>query len=267
MRKLLGLFTAVAAMVLTPCVGVAQITVDNFSLPVQPVGGTDYVIASGTGVVSNTFTQSSVDAIGGTRIYYAQKTNISATSGSVLDGLSGTQTFRQNTAPNAAGRSKLLYGYSAVNTASLDANNYVSGHTFASLNLNASTGGGVALDYSLGGSGSTGSITVTLISGTGGSQQVSNVTLPIVTTGGSTLTFTNAAFLTNNGLLNLSDIDQVVVSLDGAPAGVNATIDNVRFFGASVPEPTSIALIGLSIGACASGYYVKRRKLLRRRRR
>jgi len=260
MRKVLLLLITLGGSVLAPAVASAQITIDNFSLPVQPPSGTDYLIVSGTGIVSGATVQPTVDAIGGTRVYYAQKTNTTATTGTVLTGLTGTQAYRQGTAPNTAGRSKLLYGYSAVSTAALDVNNYTGGHTLANMNQNFSSLGSVALDYSLGGSGSTGTISVTLISGSEGTAQVATATLPITTATNATINFTRASFLASNAALNFADIDQIVVSLDGTPLGVNATIDNIRVSTAAIPEPTSIAMMGLTVGACASGYYLKRRR-------
>jgi len=244
---------------------VAQTVIDNFSQPPQPPGGTFYLVVTGANGTSATTTQSGVDAIGGTRIYYGQKL-AGATTDSILLGISGgPQAYEQFSTPGGAGRSKLLYGYSAVNTANLDANNYTTGHTFASLNLNASTGGGVALDYSLG-SGDTGTITVTLISGTtGGTQQVSSVQLPIVTTPGSPLLFTNAAFLASNPSLNLGDIDQIVVSVDGVNAGVNFTMDNIRLAAAAVPEPASIALMVGTVTLGAGGFFLRKRTVRRGR--
>jgi len=262
MRK----FTFVAGLALSmlafaggPALG--QTTIDNFSLPAQPAGGTDYVTISGGLGASGSLVQSGVDAIGGTRVYYAQKTNSDPASFQV--GLNSTQEFRQVANPVTAGRSKLLYGYSAVNNASLDANNYTAGHTFSNLNLNVTGTTGVRLNYGLGGNASTGTITVTLISGTGISQQVSNVTLPIVSAGNALLTFPTASFVVNNPAINFGDIDQIVVSMDGVPQGTNASMDNIQF--AAVPEPGSIALLGLTAIGCTTGMYF--RKLRRSKRR
>jgi hypothetical protein len=236
----------------------AQVVIDNFSLPPQGPTGTDYLVVSGASGTAARFVQPAVDAIGGTRIFYGQKTN--AGTSSVFLGISGgTQMFRQNVGPDTSGRSKVLYGYSEVSVSSLNGDNYTTGHTLNNLNLNVGAGSGISLSYALGGTSATGSIVVTLVSGSEGAPQVSSVTLPIVSTTNASFTFTNAQFLANNGALNLSDIDQVIVSLNGVPPGFNATIDNIQVAAAAVPEPASIALIGLS-AAGATGYFWRLRK-------
>jgi len=262
MRKLT--MTAVFALSLVAFTGSpvqAQLVIDNFSLPVQPPGGTDYLTITGGTGSSNNFVQSSVDAIGGTRVYYGIKTNSDPAAFQL--GISSTQEYRQVANPVTAGNSKLLYGYSAVSTASLDANNYTSGHTFNSLSQNVTGTTGLALNYGLGGSASTGTITVTLISGTGTSQQISNVTLPIVSASSANLLFTSGAFLANNPSFSFGDVDQIVVSVNGVPAGTNFSLDNIRF--AAVPEPTSLVMLGLTAVACGAGSYVRRKNSGKRR--
>jgi len=246
------------AFVAGPALG--QTTIDNFTLPTSGPGGNDYLTVTGGLGASASFVQPGVDAIGGTRVYYGQKTNSDPASFQL--GITSTQEYRQVSNPVTAGRSKLLYGYSAVNNASLDANNYTAGHTFNSLNLNVTGTQGVTLNYGLGGNASTGTITVTLISGTGGSQQVSSVTLPIVSSGSTNLLFPTASFVANNPAINFGDIDQIVVSMDGVPQGTNASMDAIQF--AAVPEPSSIALLGLTAVGCTAGMYF--RKLRRKRR-
>jgi len=249
MRKFL---LALTLAICTAVPAFAQTTViDNFNSPGQPAGGTDYLTVS-TG--SDNFVQGGVDAIGGTRIYYGQKFS---GNNPIQLGLSATQSFRFVENPVSQGRAKLLYGYSAVNTASLDANNYTTGHTLASLNANVSTASGFLMDY---GSGGTATVTVTLISGSEGSQQVASVTLP-GPVGLTTLFFPNAAFLANNPSLNLTDIDQVVVSLDGLPGSVNTSLDNLMF--STVPEPAVLAMGGF--GFVGLGTMVYRTVTARRR--
>jgi len=225
----------------------AQTVIDNFSLPVQPPGGTDYLTISGGLGSSGSTVQTGVDALGGTRVYYGIKTNSDLAAFQL--GIGATQEYRQVANPVTAGNSKLLYGYSAVSTASLDANNYTAGHTFASLNRNVTGTTGVSMVYGLGGAAATGTIVVTLISGTGGSQQIANATLPIVSAGNAPLLFTAGSFLANNPSLNFGDIDQVVISVNGVPAGTNFSLDNITF--AAVPEPTSLALLGTTMAAAA----------------
>jgi hypothetical protein len=254
MRKSLLIFgVALAFLAVSAPTSLAQV-VDNFQAPDQGGGGgTDYLTVNTS---SSTFVQGGVDAIGGTRVYYGQR--ISGTD-SIQLGISGTQMFRMVQNPVSQGRAKLLYGYSAVNTASLDANNYTSGHTLANLNANVSASDGLLLDF---GSGGTATITVTLISGSEGTAQVANVTLPAVA-GSNTLLFPNLAFLANNPNINFSDIDQVVVSLDGLPNSTNAALDNIFF--AAVPEPAVLAMGSLGfVGVSAMVY---RRVTTRRRRR
>jgi len=261
MRKLtlaMGLTLGLVACMGSPAT--AQTIIDNFSQPVQPPGGTDYLTITGPLGSAGTFVQTGVDAIGGTRVYYGQKTNADAAS--LQLGITSTQEYRQIANPVVSGRSKLLYGYSAVNTASLNADNYTAGHTLSNLNLNASGGSGIRLNYALGGVGSTGSITVTVISGSESSQQVSSVTLPIVSSAGSLLVFPNLAFQAANPSINLADVDQIVVSLNGTPAGVNASIDNIQV--SAVPEPASILLLGVTAVGCTAGYYVRNRKARKR---
>jgi len=258
---------ALGVMVLMGTGGFAycQTNVDTFSLPVQPMGGTDYITLGGGIGESATFIQGGTDAIGGIRGYYAQKTNADTASFQV--GMTENQKFRQVANPVTSGRSKLLYGYSALSASSLDANNYVAGQTFASLNLNVnqSAFNSFSLDYSLGGVGQTGQVTVTFISGTGGSQQIANAVLPIFSNINTTLTLPFATFLANNPSINFSDIDQIVVSLDGVPAGVNAALDNFRFNAVAVPEPASLALMGGTGAVCFSGWYLKRQRRAHRR--
>jgi len=257
----LGLALGFLASNATPAF--AQINIDNFSQPVQGPGGTDYLTIAGGVGASNAFVQSGTDAVGGTRVYYGQKTNADP---AVLQlGIGGNQAFRFIQNPVTAGRVKLLYGYSAVNISSLDSNNYTSGHTLANLNIDAS-GFGLStlnLDYSLGGNASTGTITVTLLSGSEGTSEQASVTLPVVSTGFSTLAFNQGAFVANNPNIDFGDIDQVVVSMDGLPGGVNASIDNIRIV--AVPEPTVIALG--AIGVAGLGATVHRKLRSRRRRR
>lgn len=233
-----------------------QLIVDNFSLPVQGPGGTDYLTVSGGPGTSGSFVQTSVDALGGIRVYYGIKTNSDAATFQL--GISSNQEYRQVANPVASGNSKLLYGYSAVSNASLDANNYTAGHTFNSLNLNVTGTTGLAMEYALGGNASTGTVIATLISGTsGGTQQVANSSLPIVSASNATLLFTSASFLANNPNLNFGDIDQIVLSINGVPAGTNFSADNIRF--AAVPEPTSLVMLGLTAVACTAGYYSRHR--------
>jgi len=256
----IGLALGLVALSATPAFA-QTIVVDNFNLPAQGPGGTDYLTVGGGSGASGSFVQTGVDAIGGSRVYYGQKTN--SDPATLQLGINSTQAFRFVENPVTAGRAKLLYGYTAVNNASLDANNYTTGHTLANLNLNVGLLNGVFLDYSLGGNGSTGTITVSLISGSEGTPQVASVTLPIVSTGFTTLAFAGPAFLANNPNLNFGDIDQIVVSMDGIPGGVNAGIDNIRF--AAVPEPTVMAFGAL--GAAGLGGVVYRTVKSRRRRR
>jgi len=240
--------------ILTAAPAVAQTTViDIFNLPTQGVGGTDYLTVNSG---SDFFVQSGVDAIGGTRVYYGQKFN---GNNPVQLGLNNTQSFRFVENPVSQGRAKLLYGYSAVNVTSLDSNDYLTGHTLSRLNANVSTANGVFLDYASGG---TATITVTLISGSEGAAQQASVTLP-APVGLTTLFFPKAAFTANNPSLNLSDVDEVIVSLDGLPTSLTTSLDNIMF--ATVPEPTVIAMGG--IGFVGVGGVVARTVQLRRRRR
>jgi len=254
MRKFsLAMGLALSMVALTSGTALAQTTIDNFQLPgPQPVGGTDYLsISGGLGATGN-FVQPGVDAIGGTRVYFGQITNTD--NASLQLGITNTQEFRHVENPVVSGRSKLLYGYSSVDNTAIAANNYTAGtNGFASLNRNVFGSQGVALDYALGG-GSTGTITVTLISGTGGTQQVGSVTLPIVSSAFTPLLFPAAGF----GAVNFADIDQIIVSIDGLPGGVNASLDNIRFVG--VPEPTSIALLSVTAIGCTAGFYFRNRK-------
>lgn len=262
MRRFLipmGLALSMLVPVVAPAHG--QTIIDNFSLPIQSGGGTDYLTISGGLGSSGSFVQTSVDAVGGTRVYYGIKTN--SDPATLQLGITNTQEYRQVANPVTAGNSKLLYGYSAVSNASLDANDYVTSQTFNSLNLNVTGTTGVAMTYGLGGGASTGTITVTLISGTtGGTQQLANVTLPIVSGSNVPLLFTSAAFLANNASLNFGDIDQIVVSVNGVPAGTNFSMDNVTF--AAIPEPTSLTMLGLTAFVGAAGYYTRHRRRVRR---
>lgn len=262
-RFLLLMSLALGLVASTATPAHAQVIIDNFTLPTQGPGGTDYLTIAGSAGSSNNFVQPSVDALGGTRVYYAQKTNNDAST--IQVGIGNSQAFRFVANPVATGRAKLLYGYSAVNNASLDANNYTGGHTLANLNLDVSGNGlsQVLLNYSLGGNASTGTITVTLISNSEGSQQVASVTLPIVSTGNTTLAFNQPAFVANNPNISFADIDQIVVSLDGTPGGVNVGIDDIRI--AAIPEPTALALG--AVGVAGLGATVYRKVTTSRRRR
>lgn len=259
MRKvMMTALLAVGVAVLTSSPAQAQLVIDNFQLPDQTSapGGTDYLTVSGGLGSSGSFVQTGTDAIGGTRVYYGIKTNSDPATFQL--GINSSQAFRQVANPVTAGNSKLLYGYSAVNNAALDANNYTSGaHTFSSLNLNVTGTTGLALTYSLGGSASTGTITATLISGTSGSQQVANASLPIVSTSGSPLLFTSGSFFASNPSLNFGDIDQIVLSVNGVPAGTNFGMDNIRF--AAVPEPTSLAMLAITALGVAGVAFARRR--------
>ncbi len=257
MRRYLTTGLALSIIVFLGSQARAQTIIDNFSLPAQGGSGTDYLTITGGLGSSNNLVQSGTDAIGGTRVYYGIKTNSDPAAFQL--GITATQEYRQVANPVTAGNSKLLYGYSAVNTAALDANDYINGaHTFNSLNLDATGTTGVSMVYGLGGNASTGTVTVSLISGTtGGTQQLANVTLPIVSASNAPLLFSSAAFLANNGSLNFADIDQVVVSINGVPAGTNFSVDNITF--AAVPEPTSLAMIGLTAVTTAAGLYFRRR--------
>lgn len=256
MRSCITMGLALSVIVFTGGQALGQTIIDNFSLPAQGGSGTDYLTITGGIGSSGNFVQTGIDAIGGTRVYYGIKTNNDTAA--LQLGITSTHEYRQVANPVTAGNSKLLYGYSAVNTASLDANDYVTGQTFSSLNLGVTGTTGVSMVYSLGGTASTGTIIVTLISGTNeASQQLASVSLPIVSASNAPLLFSSGAFLANNGSLNFGDIDQIVVSINGVPDGVNLSADNITF--AAVPEPTSLAMLGLTTVAGGTAFYYRKR--------
>jgi len=133
------------------------------------------------------------------------------------------------------------------------------------LNVNPSLFGSFSLEYGLGGNASAGQVMVSLISGTGGSQQLASAILPIFSNFNTTLTFPYALFVASNPAINFSDIDQIVVSLDGVPPGTNASLDTLRFNAVAVPEPASLALMGATGAVCFSGWYLKNRRRGNRR--
>jgi hypothetical protein len=245
----------IAILGLTPGLAYGQVMIDSFALPVQPTGGTDYLMVGGAMGSAASLVQGGVDAIAGTRVYYAQKTNTDPSA--VMVGINDNQMYRQILPAVVAGRSKLLYGYSAVSTPALSVDDYTTGHTFNNLNLNVSLSPALVLDYALGGNAAVGMLVVTVISGREGAVQQASVSLPIVPTAHATLNFTQAAFLASNPSINFGDIDQIVVSLNGVTPGVNAAIDDIRF--AAIPEPTSLALVGFFGTGGVFCFYFRRR--------
>lgn len=65
---------------------------------------------------------------------------------------------------------------------------------------------------------------------------------------------------TNGGLLNLADIDAVSFRFDAAQQATQFQLDNIRFVNVTVPEPATVALLGLAGAGVASGWFIRRRR-------
>ncbi|MFT3881333.1 MAG: PEP-CTERM sorting domain-containing protein [Gemmatales bacterium] len=132
--------------------------------------------------------------------------------------------------------------------------------TQAQLNINASATNAfqferVFLDLASG-------FTATITSGNG--AVVATYTSPATAIPGggapSQLVTVPFAAFTNGGLLNLADIDAVTLQFDAAQPATQFQLDNIQFVSVAVPEPATVALLGLAGAGVASGWYLRRRR-------
>lgn len=72
-----------------------------------------------------------------------------------------------------------------------------------------------------------------------------------------TIPFAN---FTNGGLLDLNDIDAVTFQFDAAQPAAQFQLDNIQFVSVAIPEPATVALLGLAGVGVASGWYLRRRR-------
>lgn len=67
---------------------------------------------------------------------------------------------------------------------------------------------------------------------------------------------------TNGGLLNLADIDAITFRFDAAQPATQFQLDNIQFVSVAIPEPATVALLGLAGAGIASAWYMRRRRTL-----
>ncbi|MFT3881332.1 MAG: PEP-CTERM sorting domain-containing protein [Gemmatales bacterium] len=132
--------------------------------------------------------------------------------------------------------------------------------TQAQLNLNASATNAFQferffLDLSSG-------FTATITSGNGAVVATFTSSATAIPGGGapSQLITVPFASFTNGGLLNLADIDAISFRFDAAQQATQFQLDNIRFVTVSIPEPATIAMIGVTGSLVAGGMYLRRRR-------
>jgi len=106
------------------------------------------------------------------------------------------------------------------------------------------------------------SFTATITSGNG--AVVATYTSPAgaIPGGGAPSQLITVPFVnfTNGGLLNLADIDTVSFQFDAAQPATQFQLDNIRFVSVAIPEPATMAMIGVTGSLVAGGMYLRRRR-------
>lgn len=221
---------ALVVSALSVSVSSAQIVIDTFS-------NTQTNILRTT-VGSTPVLQTDVSAIGGFR----NVTNIYNSGSGNFDLIFNGSVMQSTADAGVLGSYLVQYG------------------TQAQLNLNASATNAFQferffLDLSSG-------FTATITSGNGAVVATYTSAATAIPGGGApsqliTVPFTS---FTNGGLLNLADIDAISFRFDAAQQATQFQLDNIRFVTVAVPEPATMAMIGVTGVVVAGGWCVRRRR-------
>lgn len=229
------IFTCAALVFSTLSVSAQTILIDTFTnaAPAGPLSQT------APGIITRNDTDAS--AIGGNR----RITNnyVSGTGGNPFT-LSFTGTQMQSSAGSTViGNFLTEYGFnSPLNLDASATNSFVFERNFLDLSAN---------------------FTVTLVSDVTGTPITATFSGSIPGGGGpsSDISVPFASFA-GIGSINLADIDRISFEFDASQAATQFTLDNLRF-AVAVPEPTTIAMLGISGVAAAASIWYRRRKASR----
>jgi hypothetical protein len=238
--------------------------IDTFGEPVAPVGGMVIFSATPSDPVQLT-TMSDSGALGGNRGVYGQREVTVGDTNAVNFEIGGQQQFRVVNSTSSNASAQLLYGFGsftngdAAQEAAVQSGNYTSlSLPVRSLNSSFDPAGAFAFEYQ--NNGIVTDFRITVVSGRNeGTATTFSSELFVLPQSTSDTTFV-VPFSSFGGTSSATfgDIDQIVFSFGMIPPNTVLAIDNLRGM-CAVPEPSSLAIIGLA-GAMGFGGWMWRRR-------
>ncbi len=260
------LLAGVASVLSLGTVSAQTIIIDNFTslaTAAAPNGSNFSITQTGVGSLTQTNTNLNASTVinptGGTdagiRIARAHVT--SGTNAITVDNTGTNDQLNVGLGTATSGHFHLYYGYNAFNSAL--APNAQAPADYNDLSRDFTTGGNNAITLTVLNPDHNGGVEITLISGRGtGSEAIFTFSQPYVTGNPSTQTLT--FLLSNFTGINAADIDQIIVEpLGDIPPAGDLSLDNIIVTVAAVPEPATVALMGLSGAAVGAGIWYRRR--------
>lgn len=256
-------FVGLASLAAWNSAAAQTIIVDNFTVGSAPSGSTIAIAQTGTGSTTQPFSGLSASTVinptGGTdagrRLARAHVT--SGSNALDLDNTGINNQFNVALGAGTSGHFHLYYGFVDYNPALTPGTQ--PGANYDDLSRDVTGGGNNSITLSILNPDHNGGVGITLISGRGtGSQVVASFNQPYVTGNPSnqTLTF----FFSSFSGIDFTDLDQIIVeAVPDLPAAGDLGLDNILITVSSVPEPTTVAMMGLTGMVAASSIWYRRR--------